>query len=434
MRWGERSLRGSGATGHHGDVRAKPIVILLALEVALQLVWVASPMPAPVAAQGAVPAPPWARSVLVIDDGAVLYREPRAGSPRRGTVALGTRLPLVRRLAGNGCPTGFWVETGPSAFVCEHYVRLSPDAAGGVDQPPHQGDGLLPNTHAFVAFDGTRAYERPSDHDADDYVEAYGEGFGLVLLQRTRHAGLTFFQTRRGLWVEASNLRFARGSTFQGIALDRDDPFDVAFVRRNGARVHARPRGPVLRRLGRRDVVHVAEEVSPRMVRLVDGTFMRRADLRRATVAPRPAEVGPNERWIDVHVDEQVMTAYEGDRPVYVTLISSGRNRPSHDTPRGTFRVWVKLATSDMDDLERTDVERNYSIEAVPWVQYFEGSNGFHAAFWHDDFGQRHSHGCVNLSPTDARWLFSFTEPALPSGWYAILPTEDAPGTVVRVR
>ncbi|MBW2460028.1 MAG: hypothetical protein JRH11_00180 [Deltaproteobacteria bacterium] len=111
-------------------MRAKPIVILLALEVALQLVGVASPWLTPVAAQGAVPAPPWARSALVIDDGAVLYREPRAGAPRRGTVALGTRLPLVRRLAGNGCPTGFWVETGPSAFVCEHYVRLSPDAAG----------------------------------------------------------------------------------------------------------------------------------------------------------------------------------------------------------------------------------------------------------------------------------------------------------------
>ena len=57
-----------------------------------------------------------------------------------------------------------------------------------------------------------------------------------------------------------------------------------------------------------------------------------------------------------------------------------------------------------MDDIERTDVDKNYSIQDVPWVQFFKGSYGFHAAFWHDDFGRRRSHGCINLSP-DGRAL-----------------------------
>ena len=94
----------------------------------------------------------------------------------------------------------------------------------------------------------------------------------------------------------------------------------------------------------------------------------------------------------------------------------------------------MKLAYSDMDNLERDDVSENYALERVPWVQYFEGANGLHAAFWHDDFGRRKSHGCVNLSPRDARTLFDFTEPALPTGWTAIFPQPDTPATIVRVR
>ncbi len=386
------------------------------------------------AAQSAVPPPSWARSVEVIDDGVVIRVAAREGAARRGTVAEGTRLPLVRRLAGNGCPTGFWFQVGEEAFVCAHDVRPSAEEPGGVAQPVMHGEALLPYVYAFVTFDGTRAYARPSDYDADQYVEAYGEGFGLVLLRRAHYDGLTFFQTRRGLWVERGNLRFVHGSAFRGVSLGPDDPLDIAFVRRQNARIYARPGGRVVGRAGQRDVVHVAEDVGRAYVRLTDDTFMRKTDLHRATVVARPEDVGPDERWLDVDVEEQVMTAYEGDHAVYVTLVSTGRNRPTHETPLGIHRVWVKLATSDMDDLERTDVERNYSIESVPWVQYFEGSNGFHTAFWHDDFGRRRSHGCVNLSPADARWLFGFTEPVLPVGWYAILPTDRSPGTVVRVR
>lgn len=161
---------------------------------------------------------------------------------------------------------------------------------------------------------------------------------------------------------------------------------------------------------------------------------MRDRDLARATPSERPEEVREDERWLDVSVDEQVLVAYEGSRPVFATLVSTGRESRAHATPLGTFRVWVKLAFSDMDNLQRDDVERNYAIESVPWVQYFEGANGLHAAFWHDDFGQRRSHGCVNLAPRDARRIFDFTGPALPIGWEAILPTPDDRATLVQVR
>ena len=94
----------------------------------------------------------------------------------------------------------------------------------------------------------------------------------------------------------------------------------------------------------------------------------------------------------------------------------------------------MKLDYTDMDDIERTDIPKNYSIQDVPWVQFFKGSYGFHAAFWHNDFGRRRSHGCINLSPTDARYLFHFTQPILPPGWNAILPIPEDHPTTIQVR
>ncbi len=386
------------------------------------------------ARRDAVPPPAWARSVEVTDDGAVVHVEPRQGAARRGTVKEGTRLSLLDRLPGDGCATGFWYRVGPRGYVCERYVQPSRAPAGGTPQPEIGAGSLLPNVHAFVTVDGTRAYAHPSDYLADEYVEAFGEGFGLIVTGRTAYDGIPFMQTRRGLWVMGDSLRFARGSEFRGVELPEGAPLDVAWVMRREAPVRESPRGRVARRAGYRELVHVAEDGPRGTVRLTDGTYMRARDLARARPSARPDAVGPDERWIDVDVDSQVMVAYEGDRPIYATLVSTGRPARTHATPVGEFRIWVKLATSDMDDLERVDVEHNYSIEAVPWVQYFEGANGFHAAFWHDDFGRRRSHGCVNLSPRDARWLFGFTRPVLPDGWYAVLPAEGDPGTLVRIR
>ena len=71
----------------------------------------------------------------------------------------------------------------------------------------------------------------------------------------------------------------------------------------------------------------------------------------------------------------------------------------------------------------------------VPFfVQFFDGSVALHGTYWHSDFGHVHSHGCVNLSPIDARWLFEFTDPRLPTGWSAVLPMPAMPSTLVRVR
>jgi lipoprotein-anchoring transpeptidase ErfK/SrfK len=105
---------------------------------------------------------------------------------------------------------------------------------------------------------------------------------------------------------------------------------------------------------------------------------------------------------------------------VYATLVSTGKDglgdpETTHSTPRGEFVIHTKHVSATMNGDEVGD---EFDLRDVPYVEYFTQGFAFHAAYWHDAFGTPHSHGCVNLSPLDARFLFHFTEPAVPQGWH----------------
>ena len=115
---------------------------------------------------------------------------------------------------------------------------------------------------------------------------------------------------------------------------------------------------------------------------------------------------------------------------VFATLVSSGDS--GHETPTGTFRLQSKHISVTMDNEDNPSGP--YYIQDVPWVQFFLGSYAIHGAFWHDRFGLKTSHGCVNLSPPDARRFFQFTtSPELPEGWHAVFTPPSARGTLIHV-
>ncbi len=380
----------------------------------------------------ALPVPRWVRSVEVTRPGTTVRAEPTTASARRGTIQVGTRVPILARVRGDRCPGGEWIQIGAHAFVCETLVRYSPAPPAGDALPRVEADALIPRMHAFVATDGTWAYARPDDYFRDRWVESLGRGFGVAIVERRAVGGVEMARTLSNLWIPVRELRWARPSDYRGVEIDEEHPLArIAWVSRARAPLRVRPGGRVTGRATRLTLVHVYEEQRGAL-RIGEDLWISAAHVARPRSATVPDEVSEGARWIDVDTRRQVMTAYVGDTPVYATAVSTGRGRTP--TPRGVHRIWVKLAEDDMDDLEREDVVENYAIQAVPWVQYFEGGNGFHAVFWHDRFGHARSHGCVNLAPTDARWLFEFTQPGLPPGWDAVLSHERVPGTVVRVR
>jgi lipoprotein-anchoring transpeptidase ErfK/SrfK len=166
------------------------------------------------------------------------------------------------------------------------------------------------------------------------------------------------------------------------------------------------------------------------------GYWVKATDIVATQPGPPPTDLVPKEKWIDVNLTSQTLVAFEGTVPVFATLVSSGKKNEEdpekdHRTPPGSYRIWAKHVAATMDGDVASDGP--YSIEDVPWIMYFQGSYALHGAFWHASFGQERSHGCVNLSPADARALFGWTDPPLPEGWHGIRSTDANPGTRVVV-
>jgi lipoprotein-anchoring transpeptidase ErfK/SrfK len=113
--------------------------------------------------------------------------------------------------------------------------------------------------------------------------------------------------------------------------------------------------------------------------------------------------VTADERWVDINLTLQTLTAYEGNSPAFQTIISSGR--PPYYTVTGEFRVYYRLEEQTMDGRR---LGFDYVTEGVPHVQYFYGDFAIHGAYWHNDFGTPVSHGCVNVTPIDAEWLYNW--------------------------
>ena len=222
-------------------------------------------------------------------------------------------------------------------------------------------------------------------------------------------------------------------SEWQGVPLGASDRIPFAWVTPRKAKVYDRPKGTVLEELERRTRVDVLEEVmdgTQRWIRIGEGRFIRADQLNEVRKIARPEGSGSNERWIDVDLGEQVVVAYVRDQPVFATLTSSGR--PPNRTPRGNYPVWGRASAVSMKSQEYDD--KPYYVNRVPWVIFFQAHNALHAAYWHDRFGTVKSHGCANLAPKDARYLFEWLEPRVPAGWTGVRNWDLTSAPVVHVR
>ena len=418
-------------------LRARAVRVALAVaSVTSSAAWAGGP---PWSEPGSVPLGELVASAAFTREDEPLYRFPRADGPRRGSVFAGARLPIFASRTGPGCETT-WLMVGPMAWVCRAKVELSESAAiGANDAPPARSDGL-PYRYFFVGRGGSAAYGRIEFADEAEPEMELQPGFGVALVDERLHGGQAYGRTHHGQWVPMRDLVPVRPFLFQGEEV-RDTGLDLAWVLDDGAATFKKPQlGSRTRETrGRLQVVRVRGEAgkgNDAFVQIGEELWRRARDVRRPTRAEVPVEVGPGERWIDVELATQTLVAYEGSKPVFATVVSTGKGAPGTalGTPKGAFRIWVKLKSSTMDNLEDENASNVYAIEDVPHVQYFSKGVALHAAFWHRAFGRVRSHGCVNLSPLDAERLFHFTGPHLPAGWSAVLPNEFERGTVVRVR
>jgi hypothetical protein len=286
--------------------------------------------------------------------------------------------------------------------------------------------------------------EQPNEIDNPLVLRVLRPGFHVSLDRTFEKDGETYWRTQQNGFVPAERVRQREGSEFQGqVLVGQRWDLPVAVTRGEETavyRLNDREKLRVTReRLERRSwlAVRSRRRIGESVYLAVgDGRLVREADVLVIQPSAPPADVGEGERWIDVDLTHQVLVAYEWKQPRYVTLVSTGRTKtPSPElnyrTPKGLHRIRGKHLTSTMDNDEPG--EPPYSLEDVPYVMYFRGAYAFHSAFWHDRFGRPRSHGCINLAPHDAKWLYNWAGPDLPESWHGGSATEENPGTWVYV-
>jgi hypothetical protein len=119
-----------------------------------------------------------------------------------------------------------------------------------------------------------------------------------------------------------------------------------------------------------------------------------------------PPEGVTGGRWIEVNLYEQTISVYDNYQLVFATLIASGLE-PLWTRP-GLFQIYQKFESTPMRGSFEADLSDAYYLEDVPWTMYFDEARALHGAYWRANLGFPQSHGCVNMSIGDARWLFDW--------------------------
>jgi hypothetical protein len=152
-----------------------------------------------------------------------------------------------------------------------------------------------------------------------------------------------------------------------------------------------------------------------RVPELYQSYYMRATHVRlipNEDLAPLSSEVNPQDKWIEVDLAQQLLIAWEGSTPVFAHHVSTGL--PGYGTPEGTFYMFDKRISERMVGGRAASDEFGdyYNLPGVPFVCYFTAEwVATHGTYWHNDFGQRHSHGCVNVPNYAARWIWRWTTP-----------------------
>jgi hypothetical protein len=418
-----------------------------------------------------------------------IWSAPDMNSPRLGYFRKGTRTRLGDpRYSTEDCPKG-WYRLPEGGFVCQGrgmLVGAKPRAIRRAP-PPARTDELDPYRHGFIRKDWTPAYKRlplreemweppKSETDADsggdagtgepaiiphsangeegtvDYHAYTRRKFKAVSALLTRGFWVAvsdrvfddttkqyYYETIAGSFVPGNSVHLVRPPAFRGYEVLGDSPLPAAIVTsRNAAFFEIRNgkfrgAGPVDRLTVHR-VREVSEDKGGPYYQVEGERWLKGGQVEFFAPRQPPEGVSERQKWIRVDLTRQTLEAYEGSTPVYVTLISSGipddpESKTPTETPTGRFRVLFKHVTDNMTGTVGDD--ESYSVEDVPWVQYIHRNIALHAAFWHSKFGNPRSHGCINLAPADARFLFDWSDPPLPRGWHGVAARDDGPGTLV---
>ncbi len=239
-------------------------------------------------------------------------------------------------------------------------------------------------------------------------------GFGLryvTYVQQSDVNGGHYVLLASGGWMRASPATIS--STFQGMVfrsnptgkfgwiIDQTDPL-------SGPSVLAPISGPQIQRETLVPILQTADAEGTTFYRIGLNQWVQRNDIRQFDFNPTPPKGVDNNRWIEVNLYEQTLSVYENGQLKFATLIATGAE--PYFTRPGLFKIYQKKPLETMTGAFNGDKSDYYHLADVPWTMYFDKARALHGAYWRAFFGYQQSHGCVNLSIGDSKWLYDWAK------------------------
>jgi hypothetical protein len=286
----------------------------------------------------------------------------------------------------------------------------SPECIGYMNSvgPPGERIGVnmgIVGGYEFLRVNKTPANVYDGPYGGEKILYTFHRGYHFITPRQ--HVG-SWYEINVGEWMHESHLESVDPSYFGGVALSGASPIPWGWILQTHYTSET-PGGPPVQLEERRIFRYTRVVIFA--TRNVDGWNWYLVGPNKWVIQTRmgiPHNVSPpggvGGRWVAIDLYEQTLTAYEGSTMVFATLVSSGL--PGWDTNPGVFQVWGRNINAPMSGAEGRDDA--YRLENVPYAMYFDGDISLHGTYWHNGFGYRQSHGCVNLSISDAAWLWNW--------------------------
>jgi len=349
----------------------------------------------------------------------------------------------------NGCEGG-WYPIRPKGFVCvgeTATLDLAHPTLAAMSQGPKL-DQPLPYIYGRMKSEGP-LFER--DGGKDNAVKELGKlrrrsvvavvGSWTALDPEGKMQRLAL--TPSGSFVRASDLEPAKGSDFHGVEINEKNQLPIGFIVKRGIRAWQVEKGDAdkLDKLEYHQILALSgrfRTVGPvKYWAMADGRYVRHRDVtivRRRNNWPDFAQ--EDQKWIDVSVITGTLTLYEGKKAVFVTLISTGRDRlgdpkTTQSTAQGTFEIVGKHVTASKYNPQ--GIDELFDVHDVPWAIEMSSGQMLIGAPWHDRFGIESGKGHIELAPSDAARVWQWVDPVVPDGWHGVTqPPEKKVYVVVR--
>ncbi len=370
-------------------------------------------------------APPLPASGRIVKGDLRVYRAPVITRDEAGTIRGNGRYAILER--GERCPEGRWWKIAPRYWVCSGWFIPGAEAPGDLDDWP----ALVPVSGWYRGLESHSYLASSRNAFLSGRFRRLRQLRGFFPVQEIAAGNRRLLQLISGNFIDASAVERFPDTALSGATVTREQ-LPAGFVTGAQARLWRKNEkgtwepGETVERYSFW-FLSSGEEGRMALREKPDHALLQ-SDLRIAVdPPPPPPEIrGEDEPWADVDLSRQILYAFKGRKLVRIFLISAAA-----ETPIGMHRIYWK---QDRATFDRQQQRNAYYLEAVPFVMYFKDAYALHGAYWHNDFGSIETHGCVNLAPVDARWLFSFLAPALPPGYASIRSDATSPGSWIRLR